>query len=114
MPEGTRDTLAEFRRNVAPWANRISLIRKNSRVVSPGELPATVHLAFIDGDHSHEASLADFELVASRVPVGGVVAFHDCSQIFPGVPQTMGKALSRGGWILGGLVNTLCWIVRIS
>lgn len=36
-----------------------------------------IDLLFIDGDHSREGTLFDFENYAPYVPVGGYIAFHD-------------------------------------
>lgn len=37
----------------------------------------SIHLLFIDGDHSYEAVRSDFELFEPRVVSGGVIALHD-------------------------------------
>jgi len=34
-------------------------------------------LVFIDGDHKHEASLKDFEMVLPLMREGGIILFHD-------------------------------------
>ena len=43
-----------------------------------------VDLVFIDGDHSAEACLQDWELFSPWVEPGGVVVFHDARQGAPG------------------------------
>jgi predicted O-methyltransferase YrrM len=114
MPDGERDTFNVFRRNTAPFSERIRTIRRRSSELSDNDLELPLNLAFIDGDHSFAAVLADFERVAPWIAPGGVIAFHDCSRHFPGVPRTVGHALHSGDWLLGGIVETLCWIVRRS
>lgn len=43
-----------------------------------------VHLLFIDGSHEYEAVKADFETFFPHVVPGGVVAFHDVIENWPG------------------------------
>lgn len=113
MPEGSRDTFDEFRRNTNALASLIVPIRKRSDQLAPGDVPSPVHLAFIDGDHSFEAVRADFQRVAPLVPPGGTVAFHDAvNPVFPGVARVVGEALASGQWDIGGQTGTLLWIRR--
>jgi hypothetical protein len=41
------------------------------------KVEAPVHLVFVDGSHKFDDVLADARIWSSRVPVGGVLAFHD-------------------------------------
>lgn len=62
------------------------------RVLDQGSLEAArawshpIRLLFIDGDHSYEASRADYEAWSPWLAEGGVAAFHDIG-IFPGVTR---------------------------
>lgn len=108
MPDGPRDTWAEFQRNVAPFAGRITAIRKRSADLSDGDVPRDLCLAFLDGDHSHAATRADFANAARRLAPGGTVAFHDFGVAqFPGVTRVVGEALASGEWIMTGLIGRI-------
>jgi len=62
-----------------------------SKVLKPGLLKAEfiegdsktvkfadpIHFLFVDGDHHYNAVKADIENWASRIVVGGIIAFHD-------------------------------------
>ena len=39
-----------------------------------------IHFCFIDGCHGAPCAKADFEAVEPKVPVGGIVVFHDCGE----------------------------------
>src|SRR5678815_3749919 len=52
MPDGLRDTFAEFQRNTAGLGSRVHVIRKASAEVQPSDLPESIHLALIDADLS--------------------------------------------------------------
>ena len=111
MPDGERDTFAEFSENVRPVANRIMTVRKRSEDLVTSDVPGPVHLAFIDGDHGYDAVRRDFEIVAGMIAPGGIIAFHDFGDPqFPGVTRVVGEALASGNWIQRGFVRTLVWI----
>jgi len=111
MPEGERDTYAIFRRNTAPFADVITAVRKRSEVLSDGDLSLPIDLAFIDGDHSYEAVVTDFERLAGWMAPGGIIAFHDVGVIdFPGVSRVVGFAIASGDWIPAGATESLTWL----
>lgn len=111
MPEGTRDTLAEFKRNVASVEQKLRIIRKRSSEVIPEELGGRFDLVFLDGDHSYAQTRQDFHLIAPLVNESGVIAFHD-SLFFEGVSRVIGEALASGNWQVGGVARNLFWISR--
>jgi predicted O-methyltransferase YrrM len=112
MPEGERDTFAEFCENTKGVRDRITAIRKRSDEVGL-EIPAPVNLAFIDGDHSYSAVKRDFELVQRLLGEDGVVVFHDCSNSdYEGVTRVIGEAVASGEWMIAGFLRTLLWMRR--
>jgi predicted O-methyltransferase YrrM len=113
MPGGGRDTFAEFVRNTRNLAGTLRAVRKRSSELSVGDISQPIALAFLDGDHSYEATRADFERVAPWIDHGGRVAFHDCSHFFPGVTRVVGRALESGQWKLGGFRDSLCWVQKL-
>jgi predicted O-methyltransferase YrrM len=50
-----------------------------------------IHLLFIDGSHSYEDVLADFNGFYPYVVPGGIVAFHDVCEAWPGVLRAWNK-----------------------
>lgn len=111
MPDGTRDTFAEFHRHTAGVARRITTLRKNSADLTAADLPAGLFFAFIDGDHSYAAARRDAALVAPHLVEGGILAFHDAIH-FAGVSRTIGEWLATGAWSLGGMVENLLWLKK--
>src|SRR5262249_30983640 len=63
MPDGIRDTLAEFKRNVGPLLRWAHLVRKNSAELTRADVQAPIGLVFIDGDHSYEMARRDFDVI---------------------------------------------------
>ena len=113
MPEGPRETLPEFRRNIAPFANSITVVQKNSKDLSAEDIRLPLDLVFIDGDHSYGAVKRDFETVAPWLGDGKVLAFHDCTY-FEGVSRVVGEAMAMGGWQIGGNVDSLVWLRKVA
>lgn len=111
MPDGIRDTQAEFEKNLQGVRKQLTLIRKASSNVTPGDLDGPFDLVFLDGDHSYRQTHADFELVSNLVATNGVLVFHD-SLFFEGVSRVIGEALASAGWQIGGSVRNLFWIRR--
>jgi predicted O-methyltransferase YrrM len=114
MPEGARDTFREFQTNTRRVAHLLTMLRKPSSELSAADVRTPLSLVFIDGDHSYEAARADYQKIREWVAIGGVVAFHDFSRHFPGVPRAVGEALAEGNWVVGGCVHTLIWMFRAS
>jgi predicted O-methyltransferase YrrM len=111
MPEGERDTFAEFQRNVAAVRHRLILIRKPTEELTTAELGGPFHLVFIDGDHSYAAARRDFDLVAPAVAPKGIVAFHDV-RAYPDVTRVVGEVMATGEWEPVSIVSNLMWLRR--
>jgi predicted O-methyltransferase YrrM len=113
MDEGQRDTFAEFEANTRGVRDAIVPVRKRSDQLAERDLPTTLDLVFLDGDHSYEAVHGDFALLAPRIRSRGVIALHDVVH-FAGVARTVGEALSTGEWKIQGLVDNLVWLEKQS
>jgi len=110
MPDGERDTFAEFQRNSKRYAHLITMVRKFSYELTPQDIGGDLDLVFIDGDHSETGVRTDFNLIAPWVKSGGAIAFHDLIPNFPGVHIVVGEALSSGEWYLESVVSSLAII----
>jgi len=82
--ETERDVFATF----GPLTQRFHFIPDDSHLESTQKHLAAIldgrqiDLLFIDGDHSYEGCLADFEMYGHMVSPDGVIAFHDIC-VFP-------------------------------
>jgi len=115
MPDGQKDTYADFQRNILGLQNMIVPVRKASFELTQEDTETPLGMIFIDGDHSYAAAKHDFTLVKQWLAPDGIIAFHDFShENFEGVTRVVGEALASGEWMFGGLVDTLAWIKRAS
>jgi len=53
--------------------------------VDPGEITSSPRIAFIDGEHTREAVLSDFQFCHQVVHGKGTILFHDFDIIYPAV-----------------------------
>jgi predicted O-methyltransferase YrrM len=82
---GYRDYFAEFSQNVkrcglSEYVQPV--VGLSSKVAESWNKP--IHLLFIDGSHVYEDVLSDFEAFFPHVVPGGIVAFHDVIEAWPG------------------------------
>jgi predicted O-methyltransferase YrrM len=113
MPEGELDTLSEFKKNIAGFAQNITMVRKYSQELNYSDINRPLHLVFIDGDHSYKAVKTDFEIVSPWIVEGGILAMHDCTY-FESVSKALGEILATGKWQLGGNVDSLVWLRKVG
>lgn len=113
IPEGPRDTFAEFQKNIAGARDRLKIVRKNTSELTAEDIGTPVHMAFIDADHSYDATRRDFAFLAPHIAPGGIVAFHDTTS-FEGVGRVLGEALSSGEWCMAGHQENITWIRRAT
>ena len=109
---GLMDTFKEFRKNIraADLENTVIPIVATSALASKG-WHTPLSMVFIDGGHSVEAAMTDYQSWASHVIPGGVLAIHD---LFPSpdeggqAPITIYRlALASGLFEEIAVVNTL-------
>jgi predicted O-methyltransferase YrrM len=110
---GHRDTFAEFQRNTAGAAHLIRTIRKRTQDLAPADLAGPIDLAFIDADHSYEATRSDADFIAPLLDQHGMIAFHDATT-FAGVGKAVAELLQTGKWCLAGQATSLVWIRRAN
>lgn len=114
MPDGARDTYAEFRANTRCYEAMITPVRKMSHNLARADVAGPLNFVFIDGDHGEDAVRRDFNLVSNCMGPNSIVAFHDVSEAFPGVSIVMGEAMASGRWQLAGCVDFLGLIRRVA
>jgi predicted O-methyltransferase YrrM len=111
MPDGERDTFAEFTANTRSLREFVTPLRSRSTEIDLEAIRSPLHLLFIDGDHSYDAVKNDFTYYEPLLAPGAVVAFHD-SNVFSGVARFTGELLAGGRWAIGGHVCSLLWVSR--
>ena len=115
---GLMDTFKEFRKNIrmAKLEDTVVPIVASSALASKG-WHTPLSMVFIDGGHSMEAAMTDYQSWASHIIPGGILAIHD---LFPNpdeggqAPITIYRlALASGLFEEVSVVNTLGILRRI-
>ncbi len=57
----------------------VVLIKGDSRQILPSLMPEMFNFIFIDGNHTYDATLTDFNNSIKFLAPGGFIAFHNCS-----------------------------------
>jgi len=90
-----------FHANVAPWKDRITLIKGYSwdAVVNWSQM---LDFLFIDGDHQYASVLRDFEQWTPLLKQGGILAMHDSRMGRPdGAPFHLGPSQVAREYVYG-------------
>jgi predicted O-methyltransferase YrrM len=91
-----RDFLKEFERNIERrgLSNFVEpTVGLSTAVAKTWKKP--IHMLFVDGSHRYEDVLADFEGFFPHVADGGLVAFHDVVDTWPGVYEAWNNVLQH-------------------
>ncbi|NVJ23178.1 MULTISPECIES: glycosyltransferase [Myxococcus] len=88
----TREKLARTLQR-SGLASRIQVHHQHAPGVPWG---APISLLLVDGLHDYASVLADFLHLEPSLVVGGLVAFHDCADYFPGVKRLVRELVHEG------------------
>jgi hypothetical protein len=75
---------------------KLTTIEASTTDLDPHALPAVPNLCFIDGEHTHEAALADARFCEAALRGQGCIAFHDDSTVRTALRDFV-RHLSRTG-----------------
>jgi predicted O-methyltransferase YrrM len=101
---GTEDTLAEFFANIQPYRDRIVAHVGRFEDIVPLFREGAFDMAFLDGAHSYEATVAQIDLALRVLKPGSVIAFHDYGSGFDGVKQAIDQY-----FLHVDVIRTLAW-----
>lgn len=92
MSDGNRDTMSAFRRNTQAFGDMIVPTRGwSTEVVNTIAARAVaIDLLFVDGDHSYDGCLSDWQAYMLLLKPGAWVAFHDIGWA-PGVQRVVAE-----------------------
>ena len=84
-----KSLLPQFEKNIRKYNlhDHVSVIVSESKVASTLWDGRPIRLLFIDGDHSYDSTKSDFDAWSKYIETGGVVAFHDVGESWPGVTR---------------------------
>jgi predicted O-methyltransferase YrrM len=78
------------------------------------ELELPIALGFVDGLHDADSVREDRTQIARRLVPGGLVAFHDYTESFPGVVEAVNELLAGDEYELAGWRESLVVLRKVS
>lgn len=79
------EMLAEVSKNTA----KITTIDGDTRSVDPGEITDKIQLCFIDGEHTDESVMSDFQFCVRVLAENGAVILHDAQITYNGIANCL-------------------------
>lgn len=110
MPEGQRDTFAEFSRNTRAYQAMIRTLRQKSDVAAQ-DFGEKIDLLFIDGDHEYEGVKLDWESWSPWLDDNATVIMHDVGWA-PGVQRVVDERILPISSDTGRLPNLFWSTIR--
>jgi Glycosyl transferase family 2/Methyltransferase domain len=109
-----RDTLDRFRSAIteAGLEDVVEVVEGSTESLDWAERPVAALL--VDGLHDYASVSRDFSTLADDVVEGGLAAFHDCADYYPGVQALVGELQATAGWRLIAAVGTLMLFQRTA
>jgi hypothetical protein len=91
----------------------VRLVNLSSEVVAPGWREA-VALIFIDGDHRFEGVMRDFACWTGHLVAGGLMVFHDSTDLSLGPFRVIEIALASGDYARLGIVSRATILRKVA
>jgi predicted O-methyltransferase YrrM len=103
----------QFRRNIA--------VANLDRIITPVrgfsyEIAKTwnmpIHMLFIDANHEYDAVVRDIECWTQFLVPGGIIAFHDVNDNWPGTKRAFSEKITAPMYGPAKRVDSLAWTVK--
>ena len=98
---GVKDTFSIFSKNIskAGLVDKIHPLRMSSLEAAKKYPTLEFDVLFVDGDHDYEPTLEYYDSWATKVPVSGIIAFHDAfNDKVPGVHKVWEEKINLPKW----------------
>lgn len=79
------ERMMEMLATVSEDRDKIITIDGDSKTIDPAQIGDKIQLCFIDGEHTDEAVLSDFELCLRVLDANGAIVFHDAQITYNGI-----------------------------
>lgn len=81
----------------AEQARKIECFNGQTNSISPASIREAPNLCFIDGEHTPEAVVADFDFCRKVCAPGATIVFHDAQIVFRGLRSIISRVKRGGG-----------------
>lgn len=106
-------TLEEFQRNMRNWG-LAEVVRVVPQASCDVEWDQPIGFLFIDGLHDYANVARDFLHFEAWLVAGGLAAFHDYAEYYPGVQQFVDELVREGSFQLAGRAGSLIVLAKTA
>lgn len=94
--------------------DKITTIDGDSRSIAPSEIKEKIDLCFIDGEHTDEAVLSDFNFCLSVLDANGCIAFHDAQITYNGIASCIEQLEQSGVNFHAYCLPSIVFVIEIG
>jgi len=81
--------MMELLSRVAENTEKITTIDGDTKTISPDSIRDRIQLCFVDGEHTDEAVVTDFNFCLRVLDEGGAIVFHDAQITYNGIAECL-------------------------
>jgi predicted O-methyltransferase YrrM len=114
LNNSTERMLEKLREVASDKLDKITTIDGDSRSISPSEVKEKIDLCFIDGEHTDEAVLADFNFCLKVLGGDGCIAFHDAQITYNGIASCINQLEQSGAKFHAYCLPSIVFVIEIG
>jgi hypothetical protein len=95
-------------------ATKIDCIDGDTKSISPSRISDTPNLCFIDGEHTREAVVADFDFCLRVCAAGATIVFHDSQIVFRGLRSAVSEIKREGRKFSAHAMSDVVYVVCLD
>jgi hypothetical protein len=88
-PNNSDERMLANLRAIDPDPEKVRCLTGDTRTLDPSQIDSPVDLCFIDGEHSDEVVIQDFEFCRAALRGDGVIVFHDAQLVYEAISSVI-------------------------
>jgi hypothetical protein len=93
---------------------KIECIDGDTKSISPSRIAEAPHLCFIDGEHTPEAVVADFDFCRKVCAPGATIVFHDAEIVFRGLRSVISRVKREGRKFSAHALSDVVYVICLD
>lgn len=106
--------MLEMLKTVSSDTGKISTVDGDTRTIEPANILDRFQLCFIDGEHTDEAAIADFEFCLRVLDDDGAILFHDSQITYMGIAECLRRLEERNIRFKAYVLPHVLFVVEIG
>jgi len=93
---------------------KIDCVDGESKSISPSRISVPPNLCFIDGEHTPEAVVADFDFCLRVCAAGATIVFHDSQIVFRGLRSAISEMKRKGTQFSAHAMSDVVYVICLD